>query len=598
MKKKLLTMVMAANLTFAPLAVFANQRFSDVPDTHWAYTAIANMADGGFMVPNSAGEFRPDQPIDKFETARILAIVAGFRHIGNTPEQESFINQAVDNHSALLAELGKTYTRWNSTSNREISYLLEKGILTPDDLQSFIVIHEGAEHLRALSRGEAAVFLVRAVGLADQANAGVYSELFADDSNIPAEARVYVYFLRANAVVSGNDSGQFEANTAVTRAALASMLDRTMALSYALQNDEPAKGDTNNTTNDNTGSQGGVSSADNRAGIITVLYPAINAVQIQTTSASSIHRLSPSVNININGVRGTFEQLTVGMSIEVELVENTIISLNATSPSGGVVTLQATPPTNPQTPTNPTTPTPLPEPLPSQPEAPRLYTTLQALVSEVDNVHNRLIVNIEFVAPSGDVMAQDMAFDIVNSTEIALGENVIPLDQIKKGDMVTLKVSGGTAYEVTVVERFRSFVGTVEERISSTDNNVRSFVIRDKNSDLKSTFVVTDDTILEREGSGKVTWNRIRIGDTVEIVAEQNAVVSIYAFGDTSLIEGVVEQLTLRQDVSTVVINDRGTLSTYYITGVVEGMNEMRIGSRVRFRLESREVETITIINL
>ena len=588
-KKKIVAGLLAFNMAITPAVVFGNERFVDVPSTHWAHEAITNMADSGFMLPNSAGEFRPDQPLDKFETARILASVAGFRHIGNTPEQQSFIDFAVENNQELIASLENTYSRWSSTSNREISFLLEMGILTPSDLQSFIVFHEGTEHLRALSRSEAAVFLVRATGLTGEANQGVYSELFADDGVIPAAARIFVYFLRAHGVVAGDEAGNFVPNSAVTRAAFAIMLDRTMTLSYTLYFE------------DNTEtSPSAPAVADERTGTITVLYPAINAIQLQTEDSSSIHRLSPNANIMINGTRGTFETLSVGMSVEVEIVENSIISLNAVS--SGIVTLPAPLPTPTPLPTNPQTPTPLPEQVPPTEETPdrpdmeNVYTTLQAKVSEVEVENNRLIVTMEFLTPTGGIESQEMAFHIVDKTEINLGHKTINLADIVAGDMVTMRVSAGNAYKVDVFERYRSFMGTIEERVHNTETNVISYIIRDENN-VKSSFIVTKESIIEREGAGKVDWNRIRIGDTVEVVAEQTQVVTLYAFGGAATVEGIIEQVTLRNDVSTVVVNVRGISNTYYITGKVEGMNNLRVGDRTRLRLESREVEAITILN-
>ena len=230
------TMLLASGVT-----TLANQRFVDLPASHWAYQAAMSMSDQGFMVANSAGQFRPDAPLDKFETARILANIAGFRAVGASPEQQALQVQAYENHYGFLQDMNAQWDRWTTASNHEIALLLELGVLTQNDVRNFLVLDpHGAEQFRALSRQEAAVFLTRVFGFGPIARAGVHAELFTDDLIIAPAARHYVYFLRAQNVISGDGTGAFSPSEFVTRAALSVMLYRTQNLTPPDQQTPPA----------------------------------------------------------------------------------------------------------------------------------------------------------------------------------------------------------------------------------------------------------------------------------------------------------------------------------------------------------------------
>lgn len=226
-------------LYFSTMTAVANQRFIDIPTNHWAHDYIISVSDQGFMVGNNIGEFRPNAPLDKFETSRILANIAGFRIVGASPEQQALQNRAEANQAALLERMGNTFTRWSNASNREIALLLEIGVLTEVDLHNFIVINDG-EQLRALSRQEAAMFLARVFGFGQLAAIGVHSPLFADDAQISALSRHYVYFLRTHSVIEGDNSGSFFPNEFITRAALASMMYRTQNLAIEFSHGTPS----------------------------------------------------------------------------------------------------------------------------------------------------------------------------------------------------------------------------------------------------------------------------------------------------------------------------------------------------------------------
>jgi len=225
-KKKIVPLVLAFSFSLAS-NVYASD-FTDVTNEHWAYEAIVSVTDRGIMNPNAAGAFRPNSPVDKFETSRILALAAGFNEAST-----DFINEAVSNHQTALNSVSNRFSRWNSAVNREVAFLMELGVLTNTDINNFIVMSNNAEELRALSRQEAAVFLVRAANLSAEIGREPVAP-FTDNNQIAVASRPYIDLLRINGIISGDGYGNFVPNAAVNRAAMALMIYRTLNLQSEL----------------------------------------------------------------------------------------------------------------------------------------------------------------------------------------------------------------------------------------------------------------------------------------------------------------------------------------------------------------------------
>ena len=136
--------------------------FKDVNQNFWAYEYINNVAEKGLITADAAGYFKPNDNINKFETAKIFAKTAGYKYNNLTGEEKSFYDNAYEKNKYLLESQAKKYAKWQKVADKEIAFLLEKNIFTPGDLEKFIVKdNKKNEKLRALSKEEAAVYLTR-----------------------------------------------------------------------------------------------------------------------------------------------------------------------------------------------------------------------------------------------------------------------------------------------------------------------------------------------------------------------------------------------------------------------------------------------------
>ena len=151
-------------LTFIQPQVFkAASFFHDVCEEHWANVAISYVAERGYMPGNTMGYFNPDMPLDYFEVSQILARVAGFSHTGLTDLQRDYIENAYLRNRWALAPF-EGHRLWNTAANREIAFLLERGILEADDLELFIATYYNEERQRNLSYEAAQMLLLRLKG--------------------------------------------------------------------------------------------------------------------------------------------------------------------------------------------------------------------------------------------------------------------------------------------------------------------------------------------------------------------------------------------------------------------------------------------------
>lgn len=578
-RKKVSVTIMAFIVGTSTMVFANNQRYTDVSADHWAYTSILNISDRGYMVGNAVGVYRPNSLVDKFDTARILAMAAGFKYTGLTQEEELFFENAYLKNQALLQEQDEKYERWTPTANREIAYLLERGILTEEDLDHFIIINNGNEQLRALSRQEAAVFIVRLIGMSDEASQGRYELLFNDDQNIAQSARHYVYFLRSKGVISGDTNNNFNPNEGVTRAALAVMLDRALNLE-GINIDDVDENEAD----------------ESILGTVTLLYPSLNAVQILTLDGEDlIYRLSDNAVVFVNNFYTTFNSLEEGMTVSALISNGLIYDIRATD-------------TLTQQPSAPTQPEILPEILPDiipTPTPPQVslenivYQTIHGVVKSTNidtNTNTRSVdIEIRLLTPTGGVVSQVITYNLGQPYEITRSGEDIDFGVIENGDVVTARVWANNIYKLDVAEKHREFEATLLEKRYNESLNMPIFVVEDKDGEVYE-FVVNSSTELTREGSGTVNWNNFKIGDTIDIIAVHENIIEAYAFGTRSTVDGIIQEIHMTNNKTAIVIQNNNVNSRYYVMDGLEGTQNLRVGNRVRLRLDSREIEAFSIL--
>lgn len=559
-------------------SVFAAQKFSDVPTTHWAYDAIVRVAEKGIMVGGTTGEYKPNNPLDKFVTARILAVSAGYKYTGLTGEEEKSYNSAYDKNKSIFEIYKKAFTKWNSATDKEIAYLMEKGIITEQDLGQFVVKDDsGKESLRALSRQEAAVFISRLMGKTGEASMFTPSNLFADDSKINPSAKPYVYYLRSIGILSGDTNNMFTPNGAVTRATMAIMLDKALNLSGGAGSSQSAG--TNTAINQQLPSSAGTVQAETIIGTIEKIHIGIHALQLKYTSGEvKLIKLDNTANILIDGQRGTINDLKENMTF-TGIVKNGIVTeISAQSVK--------TPVQN--------------ETIPVSPGTSAVQQTIVGIVKEVNNssTPKTIAIEIKLINPGGGIITQKENYTLDNGAAVTKGGKAYDFSSVSVNDIITAKVYGNKIASMDIEEKNREFTGVVLDKKTDDTLGKQYYEIEDNNGNIHE-LIADSSSYLSRKGTGKVKFKEVRIGDSVEITAEYSTIKELYAYGSKSTKEGTVKEIhMLQNDLSYIVLQDSNGKTQKYniISGDFERYN-IRINDAVELYLDSKEIEDIAVSN-
>jgi len=177
---------------------------------HWAERDISQLYsldifDGQslFFLPNvpmsrvdfikavvKATNMRPDQTTAKKKTAKAPAEKSPFKDVDITDPNYVYVKEALDKGVISLASNGN---------------------FLPDD---------------PLTRAQAITILIKALGFENKAPTPGYSTGFADDNQIPAWSKDYIYAARAMGLVKGDANNHINAEREMTRAEASAMLNK------------------------------------------------------------------------------------------------------------------------------------------------------------------------------------------------------------------------------------------------------------------------------------------------------------------------------------------------------------------------------------
>ncbi len=182
--------------------------FKDEMEAEWAIKSIIKLAGQGIFIGNGQGYFMPNRSITRAE-----AVVAAVRLMGKEEEAKSKGDVILQFRDARLID--QKYG-W---AEGYIAVALESGLFDAN-LDQF-------QPEKPAAREWVATLLVRALGYEDEALAKMNTSLpFKDAHKISAGAVGYVAVALEKGLVTGFPNGTFQPNKPVTRAEMATLLDR------------------------------------------------------------------------------------------------------------------------------------------------------------------------------------------------------------------------------------------------------------------------------------------------------------------------------------------------------------------------------------
>lgn len=283
-KKSVLSLITAGCLVST--TVFA--AFPDVTSQYgWASDAINSMADSGIIKGYEDGTFQPSKSISKLEGLVLISRILGF----NDSENASFADEAAELYADTLGKYKINF------GQREVSYLLLKGVLKADELDDYI----GDDNYSVgLKRYEVATLLTKALDAGDSLTSAASLE-YKDADSIPASAKKYVKYVTDQGLMNGMDDNTFSPNTDVTRAQAAVVLKK-------LQNKTGY-----------TFKSGTVAEMDTVTGIIKLK---------DADGATFSHSLLPTVILRYDGERIAAGQIESGYYASVTYKNNEVYAID------------------------------------------------------------------------------------------------------------------------------------------------------------------------------------------------------------------------------------------------------------------------------
>jgi hypothetical protein len=551
-----LSIVMVMTLACA-FPVSANTtRFRDVPANHFAFEAInwiSHPNNGGIMVGDAAGDFHPNQTLNKFEAARVYAMAAGYRPASHTVEAElrAEINRSFDMWRPFLESLAAQHPQWSRIADREIAFLLYRNVLTTADVEKFIGTR--------LTNQEAAAWMVRLMGRQAHAAAIVipFNNPFNDDALIAQEYIRYVYYARQAGYIAGGSGNMFNPTNEFTRAQLA-------VLFFNVLGDGAAAPPPGSTTP--------VSSV---SGIVEMVYQNTQ-VFISSPLGPQRYHIAQNATINVNNVhRPTAAFIQVGMTITAVLnAQGEIISLVARTVTEN--NQQQNPQTTPQPPAT-------------------LAEGEGFVVSTMANPATITIRN-QWVRINGQIVNDERTFSIAPNAVITRGGVPVPFLDAQPNDIAFFRFNGTVIHVLELEDRERELEGTLLERRQIDLQGNQVIVIEVPTGELYE-LRVTAATTISRGNRLNVTLQDLRIGDAVTATLETGVLTNLRATGYQSIVSGRLTEILITQQFSRITVSkEAGGYQVYTIMPGVFDVYSLRIGMDLRIFLDSREVMDIQVV--
>ena len=215
MKKILCGLLSGVLLLGSAQLAFAEKTFVDFSkeDYDWAYDQVMDMVDRGYITGYEDNTFKPDNGVTRLEVLALFSRAMG----ALKDENEPLLTDAVETYKSLLKEYKLPW------GEKEISFLLYRGILTEDDLTTYL---DGDLKNEPMPRYEAAIIITKAMGGKKPSGSQAVTLDFKDQEKIPANALYYVKFVSDNGIMTGMEDGKFSPDTSVLRTQMAVMLSR------------------------------------------------------------------------------------------------------------------------------------------------------------------------------------------------------------------------------------------------------------------------------------------------------------------------------------------------------------------------------------
>lgn len=583
--------ICALSLAAACTITTMGATLTDVTSSHWAYASIVDLEERGVMALTSSGQFFPNQTMNYFEIADVMAKATGYVDVDiATNVDETFKAQIKANYEkqkATLATYAAKYSTWNSAYNQQIAYLLGRGYISTSDLDKFITKTSSGETKNIITKEELAVLVVRLLEKEKTAQSTYTSTGFKDESSIQVANRPYMAYLKSIGLITPDASGNANPTMKVTKALCAKMI------SSALQ----IKDSTSNNSGSGSGTQTGTSQEANLVTITKILtkntseyymclkdgsgeakYYSIKATT-KILDASGSEVAITKVNL------GSTAKVTIATENNTDYITSIQLVNSSTDSNAGSTTGDNTTGNNTSGNTGTTTQT---------------VTVSGTLLEKVNNGILRLSL--------ADGTAKAYVLD--DNCSITLNGTTVSADGLSISDTLTITVQNNAVTKIVATAGTGSLTSNgqiTEKKLSGT-----GYAFTIKQNGATSIVTIPDSAEITRNNKS-VSIKDLRIGDTINVTKKNGIITSVEATGVRSTVTGTIKEIHIAQT-SKVIVNVNNETKTYILGSDVEMYNnydkkfitvrDLHLGQEVTLLLDSEEVisldveDTSTSVNL
>ena len=589
---------------------------ADVNDKHWAYEAVTDLEERGIMVLTSSGQFYPNQTMNYFELADVIAKATGYVDVDvATNVTDTFKQQVKANYEKQMKEVineyASKYKTWNNAYNQQVAYVLGRGYMKKSDLDKFITKTDKGETKNIATKEELCVYLVKMLQKADTAASTYKTTSFKDDSTLQAANKPYVAYLASLGIVTANSEGKVNGTMKMTKALCAKMVSDTLKIKDTTQvgritNQAANQGNNETNTNTNTNTNSTTENANGLYTVQRVLNKNTTEYYVGLKDAAGSEKFYSLKNttkiLDAMGVEMPITKLTSGTMVNatLELQEGTtyITSIKVAAEVGA------------NTQTNTTS---------------QDGTSVSGLLSSpISNGIIRMVLNDGsskvYLIKEGCIVTLD-------------GAAAASTDVLKAGDLATLTLENNAVTKITAITGQGLNSNTTGNNANNNSNNTNNGNTVTTPTTTAPANTMTSGELLAKKYTGngyvlslregnvegqvtvptgaKITRNGktmnmadVRIGDTIKLTSQSGAVSAVAATGEKKIVEGTIKSLCIG-GTSQVTITTKGEDVTYTLASDTEyydgntntyiNIRDLHIGQEVTISVESKEVITLDV---
>ena len=564
---------------------------SDVTGSHWAYKAITDLEERGIMVLTSSGQFYPNQTMNYFEVADVIAKATGYVDVDIVTNIDATFKQQIKNNyekqKATLEAYAKKYSTWNSAYNQQIAYLLGRGYMSTNDLDKFITKTASGETKNIVTKEQLAVYVVRMLGKEVTATTTYKNTTFSDDSTLTASCKPYVEYLRSVGLINPDTAGKANGTMKVTKALCAKMVSDSLKINDTSQvgKVDQAPSTTPSGTTSSTQAQtytvGKVLTKNTSEYYVLLQNTAGQSSYYSFKATSPITDATGAPLAITKLVAGTKVSATIQLQGSTEYI--TSIKVVDSSNTSDVTT-------------------------PNQNNTVGATSTVSGTL--LTNISND-IVRLSLADGSSQIYLVDS-----NCMTTLNGVTVSSTDALKAGDVVTVTLVNNAVTKIVATSTSTgTSTGTSTNPSTGVNSNLSSGEVKAKKF-AGNNYVLT---LMQGSTEGQVTvpvsatitrngkraeLTDVRIGDTVKITKENGSVVAMEVTGQRVTIDATIKGIYIGAT-SKLVVAEKNEEETYVIASDVEvyddnirdyiSVRDLHLGQEIVMVLEGKEIISIDV---